>query len=80
MDERRSLGAPFCVAWALAKQSALVPLVGARTREQVADVLGALERPLAADEVAEVEAAVSPEMVEGTRYPEAAMKHLDSER
>ena len=72
--------AQLCVAWALAKQPALVPLVGARTREQLADVLGALERPLSPPEVAEVEAAVSPEMIEGTRYPEAAMKHLDSER
>lgn len=72
--------AQLCVAWTLAKQPKLVPLLGSRTRAQLTDVLGALDKPLSADELARVEAICNPETIAGTRYPEAAMKHLDSER
>ncbi|HZS39288.1 MAG TPA: aldo/keto reductase [Polyangia bacterium] len=72
--------AQLCVAWALAKQPSLVPLVGARTPEQVEDVLGALSRPLAPAEVAELEAAFPSDAIAGDRYQAAQMAHLDSER
>jgi aryl-alcohol dehydrogenase-like predicted oxidoreductase len=72
--------AQVAIGWALAKQPAFVPLVGARTREQLRDALGALERPLSAGEIAELEAVVPPDAIAGTRYAEAQMAHLDSER
>jgi len=75
----RSL-AQLCVAWVLAKQPGLVPLVGARTREQLRDVIGALDKPLTADELGQVDAAMPPGAIQGTRYQEAQMAHLDSER
>lgn len=70
----------LCVAWVLAKQPTLVPLIGARTQDQLEDVLGALAKPLSAKEVAEVEALVPQGAIEGPRYQPAMMAHLDSEK
>ncbi|MFT3839017.1 MAG: aldo/keto reductase [Myxococcaceae bacterium] len=78
--ERGMSPAQLSVAWVLAKQPALVPTVGARTRAQLADVLGALDKPLTAADVAAVEAILPAEAIAGARYPEAQMKMLDSER
>ncbi|WP_223638618.1 aldo/keto reductase [Corallococcus sp. EGB] len=78
--ERGMTPAQLSVAWALAKQPALVPVVGARTRKQLVDVLGALEKPLSSDDVATVEAILPKEAITGSRYPEQQMKMLDSER
>lgn len=72
--------AQVCVAWALAKQPQLVPVVGARKPAQLVDVLGALDRPLSAAEVEELERIVPAGAVEGPRYQAAQMAHLDSER
>jgi len=72
--------AQVCVAWALARQPRFVPLVGARTRQQLDDVLGALARPLSPAEVTELEALVPADSISGPRYAEAQMAHLDSER
>jgi aryl-alcohol dehydrogenase-like predicted oxidoreductase len=72
--------AQLSVAWVLAKQPALVPLVGARTRKQLHDALGALEHPLAPADVVALEAILPKGTIAGTRYGEEQMKHLDSER
>ncbi|HWL86391.1 MAG TPA: aldo/keto reductase [Polyangiaceae bacterium] len=67
------------VAWVLAKQPTLVPLLGARTREQLEDVLGALAKPLSEEEVREMESVVPRGAFHGERYQAAQMTHLDSE-
>ena len=72
--------AQVCVAWALAKQPGFVPVVGARRPAQLLDVLGALDRPLAAAEVEELEKNFPSEAFAGPRYQAAQMAHLDSER
>ena len=72
--------AQLAVAWVLAKQPRLTPLVGARTTKQLTDILGALDKPLSAEEVVAVEAIVSPEAIVGSRYQAALMAHLDSEK
>jgi aryl-alcohol dehydrogenase-like predicted oxidoreductase len=71
--------AEVCVAWVLAKEPAFVPIVGARTPSQL-DVLGAADRPLSADEMGEIERLVPKNAFQGSRYAEALMAHLDSER
>ena len=78
--ERAMTPAQLAVAWVLAKQPALVPVLGARTRKQLQDVLGALERPLSLAEVAAIETLLPKGAIEGTRYPAAHMRQLDSER
>lgn len=70
----------LCIAWALAKGEHVVPLVGARTRAQLSDALGALDVGLTPDEVAQIEAAVPADAAAGSRYAEAQMRMLDSER
>jgi aryl-alcohol dehydrogenase-like predicted oxidoreductase len=57
-----------------------VPLIGARTREQLEDAIAALELELSQAQLERIEAAVPPEAVAGSRYAEAQMAHLDSER
>jgi aryl-alcohol dehydrogenase-like predicted oxidoreductase len=78
--ERGQSAAQLALAWALAKQPRLVPLVGAHTRAQLLDLLGALERPLSSEEVQALEAIVTPEAILGTRYMAEQMERLDSER
>ncbi|MBL8718866.1 MAG: aldo/keto reductase [Myxococcales bacterium] len=68
------------IAWALARQPAFVPVIGARTEVQLADMLGALAKPLDAAAVAELEALVPRDAIVGDRYATAQMQHLDSER
>ena len=72
--------AQAAIAWALAKGHDIVPVIGARTRERLAETLGALEKPLSPDAVAALEAAVPKDAAAGERYPAMAMASLDSER
>jgi aryl-alcohol dehydrogenase-like predicted oxidoreductase len=72
--------AQLAIAWVRAKGSSIVPTIGARKREQLADALAALDIALSVDEVSALEAAVPASAVAGTRYAEPLMKHLDSER
>jgi aryl-alcohol dehydrogenase-like predicted oxidoreductase len=70
----------LAIAWVLAKGSFIVPVIGARTRAQLSESLGALNVELSAEELAEIEAAVPAEAVAGTRYDARQMKMLDSEK
>jgi aryl-alcohol dehydrogenase-like predicted oxidoreductase len=71
--------AQVCVAWVLAKEPKLVPILGARTPAHL-DVLDVVDRPLSADEVSELERLLPRDAFKGSRYAEAQMAHLDSER
>ncbi|MFF3938068.1 aldo/keto reductase [Streptomyces phaeofaciens] len=72
--------AQIAIAWVLAQGEDIVPLVGARTRERLAESLGALDVVLEAADLAAIEDAVPADAAAGDRYPAAAMAHLDSER
>jgi aryl-alcohol dehydrogenase-like predicted oxidoreductase len=72
--------AQVAIAWVLARGDDVVPLVGARTRERLAEPLGALEPELSADDLAAIETALPPEQVAGARYDAQQMAILDSER
>ncbi len=72
--------AQAAIAWVAAKGDDIVPLVGARRRDRLAEALGALDKPLAPDLVAALEAAVPKDAAAGTRYAEVQMAHLDSEK
>jgi aryl-alcohol dehydrogenase-like predicted oxidoreductase len=72
--------AQLAIAWVLAKGSYIVPVVGARTRTQLAETLGALHVELSAEELAEIETLVPADAVAGTRYDAGQMQMLDSER
>jgi aryl-alcohol dehydrogenase-like predicted oxidoreductase len=78
--EKGATASQLAIAWVLAKGPHIVPLVGARTRTQLTESLGALQVALSAAEVERIEAAVPPGAVAGTRYDEHQMRVLDSER
>jgi aryl-alcohol dehydrogenase-like predicted oxidoreductase len=70
----------LAIAWVMARGENIVPVVGARTRLQLEESLGALTIRLSSDELTEIEQAVPAEAVAGTRYDERQMSVLDSER
>jgi aryl-alcohol dehydrogenase-like predicted oxidoreductase len=70
----------LAIAWVLAKGPSIIPVVGARTRAQLSESLGALNVTLAPDEIAAIESAVPAESVAGTRYDAHQMQVLDSEK
>lgn len=70
----------LAIAWVLAKGPNIVPVIGARTRKQLAESLGALDVRLSAEDLARIEEAVPPTAVAGTRYATEQMAVLDSER
>jgi aryl-alcohol dehydrogenase-like predicted oxidoreductase len=72
--------AQVAVAWVLSRGNDVVPLVGARRRDRLAESLGATELSLGADDLAAIEAAVPVDAVAGTRYDSGQMAFLDSER
>jgi aryl-alcohol dehydrogenase-like predicted oxidoreductase len=72
--------AQIAIAWALSRGEDVVPLVGARRRDRLAEALGALELELSSDEVAQIEKAIPVNAVAGGRYQAEQMAILDSER
>jgi aryl-alcohol dehydrogenase-like predicted oxidoreductase len=70
----------LAIAWVLAKGDFIVPVIGARTRPQLTESLGALQVRLSPADLARIEAAVPASGVAGTRYDERQMRMLDSER
>jgi aryl-alcohol dehydrogenase-like predicted oxidoreductase len=72
--------AQLAIAWVLSRDAGIVPLVGARRRDRLADALGAVDLTLTADDLARLEAAVPPHAAAGTRYDARQMQMLDSER
>lgn len=72
--------AQLAIAWVRAKQPGFLPVIGARTRAQLADALGSLDKTLSASDLDALDALVPAGAFEDTRYAEEQMKHLDSER
>jgi len=72
--------AQAAIAWVAARGDDIVPLVGARRRDRLAEALGALDVRLGPEDLAAIERAVPKGAAAGARYPEAAMAALDSER
>ena len=72
--------AQVAVAWVLSRGEDVVPLIGARRRDRLEEALGALDVELSADDLESLDRLLPPDAAAGTRYPEAQMGQLDSER
>ncbi len=70
----------LAIAWVRSKGADILPVIGARTRAQLGDSLGALQVSLSPEDIAKLEQIVLPDRIAGTRYDAAQMKMLDSER
>jgi aryl-alcohol dehydrogenase-like predicted oxidoreductase len=78
--EKGASASQLAIAWVLTKGSTVVPVIGARTRAQLTESLGALQITLTPAEVARIEEALPAAAVAGSRYDEQQMRILDSER
>ncbi|MGO1076379.1 aldo/keto reductase [Inquilinus sp. CA228] len=72
--------AQIAIAWVAAQGRDIVPLVGARRRDRLAEALGALDVALTPDDLARIEQAVPKGAAAGDRYMAVQMAHLDSEK
>jgi aryl-alcohol dehydrogenase-like predicted oxidoreductase len=72
--------AQLAFAWALSRGDDIIPLIGTKRRDRLAEALGSLDLRLSPAELASLEAAVPAEQVAGSRYETAQMGALDSER
>ncbi|MFJ8441060.1 aldo/keto reductase [Kitasatospora griseola] len=78
-DARGATVAQVAIAWVAARGKDVVPLVGARRRDRLAEALTAATLDLTDADLAAVERAVPADSAAGTRYAAAQMAHLDSE-
>ena len=72
--------AQLAIAWVASRDELIVPLVGARRRDRLAEALGALDVELTPADLAAIEDAVPAGSVSGDRYAAAQMASLDSEK
>ncbi len=72
--------AQLAIAWVAAQGNDIVPLIGARRRDRLAEALGALKVKLSPSQLAELAKAFPPGIAAGERYPESQLVHMDSER
>jgi len=78
-QEKGATPAQIAIAWIRSRGSDIVPIVGARRRDQLKETLAALDLNLDADDLARIGAAVEPGLTAGARYDPTQMQHLDSE-
>jgi aryl-alcohol dehydrogenase-like predicted oxidoreductase len=72
--------AQAAIAWAASRGEDIVPVIGARRRERLAEALAAFELQLSPQTLASFEAALPRGAAAGERYPVQQMAMLDSER
>jgi aryl-alcohol dehydrogenase-like predicted oxidoreductase len=79
-EQKGATTAQLAFAWALSRGEDIIPLIGTKRRDRLAEALGALDLELTPDEVASLEEAVPADQVAGGRYEASQMSALDSER
>jgi len=72
--------AQIAIAWVAAQGDDIIPLIGARRRDRLAEALGALDVRLTPEDLAAIARIVPKGAAAGERYPSAQMGMLDSER
>jgi aryl-alcohol dehydrogenase-like predicted oxidoreductase len=78
-QEKGATPVQLAIAWVLSRGTDIIPLIGARKREQLRESLGALGLMLTENDLERIEGAVPAEQVAGSRYDDAQMSMLDSE-
>jgi aryl-alcohol dehydrogenase-like predicted oxidoreductase len=79
-DDNGVTAAQLAIAWVASRGHDIIPLIGTKRRDRLAEALHALDLTLSADELAAIEAAVPADAVAGERYDTAQVAMLDSER
>ena len=79
-DDHGVTAAQMAIAWVAARGDDIIPLIGTKRRDRLAEALQALDLTLSTDDLAAIEAAVPVGAVAGDRYEAAQVAALDSER
>jgi len=79
-DDLGASVAQVAIAWVAAQGRDIVPLVGARRRDRLAEALGALDVKLTPAHLADLAKVFPPGAAAGARYPESQLAHMDSEK
>jgi aryl-alcohol dehydrogenase-like predicted oxidoreductase len=79
-EVKRATVAQIAFAWVLSRGPDIVPLIGARRRDQLEEALGAIELELTPEDLERIEQAVPLDAAAGERYGAPQMADLDSER
>ena len=79
-QEKEVTLAELSIAWVREQGVDIVPLIGARRRDQLSEALSGLVLSLNEDDLTRIEQAVPSQAVAGDRYAAIQMAHLDSER
>jgi aryl-alcohol dehydrogenase-like predicted oxidoreductase len=77
--EKNASVAQLAFAWVKSRGDDVIPLIGARRRDQLAEALGTLDLKLSPNDLARIEQAAPAAAVAGTRYQPAILAHMDSE-
>ena len=78
--ERGVTAAQLAFAWVCSRGSDIIPLIGTKRRDRLAEAIAGVELELKPDDLAAIEAAVPAGAVAGDRYDVHQMAALDSER
>ena len=78
--ERGVTAAQLAIAWVCSRGDDIIPLIGTKRRDRLAEALGGVALTLSPGEIAAIEAAVPAGQVAGDRYDPGGMGTLDSER
>jgi aryl-alcohol dehydrogenase-like predicted oxidoreductase len=78
-ETKGATSSQIAIAWVLGRGEDIIPLIGARTPERLAEALGALDVELGAAELERIERAIPAGAAAGDRYAAAQMRDLDSE-
>jgi aryl-alcohol dehydrogenase-like predicted oxidoreductase len=73
-EQKRATPAQLALAWLLAQKPWIVPIPGSRKLERLEENIGAVDVELTADDLGEIESALSEITVQGDRYPEDMKK------
>jgi aryl-alcohol dehydrogenase-like predicted oxidoreductase len=79
-DARGATTTQLAIAWVRSRGDDIVPVVGARRRDQLTEALASVELRLSAEDLTQIEAAMPPDEIAGARYDPTQMAHLDSEQ
>ena len=79
-EQHEATAAQLAIAWVASRGDDIIPLIGTKRRDRLAEALRALDLTLSADDLAAIEAAVPAAAVAGTRYDAPQMAALDAER
>jgi len=79
-DDRGVTAAQLAIAWVASRGDDIIPLIGTKRRDRLAEAFKALDLTLSTDDLAAITAAVPADAVAGDRYEAAQIATLDSER